>query len=81
MFFGQRIDRRGDPRGLETIVRFLADLCYDAVHASSGYKTAPALSRDIVVEQKVHAVLTTDWARLFSPRALHGGYFLVDRKA
>ena len=33
MFFGERVDRRGDPRGIETIVRFRAALCHDTVHA------------------------------------------------
>ncbi len=36
MFVGKRIDRRGDPRGLETVVRFAAALFHDTVHASIG---------------------------------------------
>ena len=46
MLFGQRVDRGGDPRGIETVVGARArDSCRDAVHASTGYRTAQALSR------------------------------------
>ena len=46
MSFGERIDRGGDPRGIETIVRLRAGLCHDAVHDLPRYRTAPTLSRD-----------------------------------
>jgi hypothetical protein len=32
MFFGEGIDRGGDPRGIKTIIRFRAGLCHNAVH-------------------------------------------------
>ena len=47
MFFGERIDRGGDPRGIETVVGVGAGRCHEAVHVLSGYRTAPALSRDL----------------------------------
>jgi hypothetical protein len=47
MLLGQRIDRGGDPRGIETIVGLGSGLCHNAIHALSRYRTAPTLSRDI----------------------------------
>ena len=47
MFFGECIDRGGDPRGFETIVGVGAGRGHEAIHALSGYRTAPALSRDL----------------------------------
>jgi hypothetical protein len=35
MFFGERIDRGGDPRGIETLIRFRAGLGHNAVHELS----------------------------------------------
>ncbi len=51
MFFGERIDRGGDPRGIETIIRLRAVLSHDAVHDLSRYRTAQTLSRMIVRQQ------------------------------
>ena len=51
MFFGERIDRGGDPRGIETVVRLGAGLGHNAVHDLSRYRTAPTLSRIIVRQQ------------------------------
>ena len=51
MFFGERIDRRGDPRGIETVVRSGAVLGHDAIHDLSRYRTAQGLSRAIVGQQ------------------------------
>jgi hypothetical protein len=44
----ERVDRGGDPRGIETLVGLRSGLCYDAIHDLPGYRTAPTLSRDIV---------------------------------
>ena len=47
MFGGKRIDRGGDPRGIETFVSLRPGLCHDAVHDLTRYRTARTLSRDI----------------------------------
>jgi len=44
----ERIHRRRDPLGIETLVGPGAALCHDIVHDLSGYRTAPRLSRDIL---------------------------------
>ncbi|MEY9242778.1 hypothetical protein ABIF27_003433 [Bradyrhizobium elkanii] len=44
VLFGKCIDRRGDPHGLETIIRFRAGLGYDAVHRFIRYRTELLLS-------------------------------------
>ena len=44
VLFGKCIDRRGDPNGLETIIRFRAGLGYDAVHRFIRYRTELLLS-------------------------------------
>src|SRR6202158_6648288 len=49
MLHGERVDRGGDPRGIETFVSFRPGLCHDAVHHLPRYRTAPTLSRDIPV--------------------------------
>ena len=51
IFFGERIDRGGDPRGIETIIRHGAVLSHNAVHDLSRYRTAPTLSLMIVGQQ------------------------------
>ena len=56
MLGGERIDRGGDPRGIETFVGLGPGRCHDAVHDLPRYRTAPTLSRDIVGWQHVHAV-------------------------
>src|SRR6185312_11522032 len=49
MLLGQRIDRGGDARGVEKGRLSLPYwLCYEVVHDLTGYRTAPALSRNIV---------------------------------
>ena len=51
MLFGEGIDRRGDPRGIETFIRRGAGLCDDAVHDLTRYRTAQTLSLTIVGQQ------------------------------
>ena len=46
MLFGKRIDRGGDPRGIETFVSFQAGLDHDTVHLLTRYRTARTLSRE-----------------------------------
>ena len=50
-FFSERVDRGGDPPGIETIIRHRAVLCHNAVHDLSRYRTAPTLSLMIVGQQ------------------------------
>ena len=47
MLGGERVDRGGDPRGIETVVDVGAGLGHDAVHILTRYRTAPTLSREI----------------------------------
>ena len=78
MFFGQRVERRGDPRGIETLIRLHAVLGHDAVHDLSRYRTAQTLSRMIVRQQWFYAGFVPLWVKLFSQRHFRGSYFLVD---
>ena len=55
MLRGERVDRGGDPRGIETIVGLGPGLGHDAVHHLPRYRTAPTLSRDILRWQQIHA--------------------------
>ena len=47
MLVGERIDRGGDPRGIETLVGLRPVWCHNAVHDLTRYRTALTLSRDI----------------------------------
>jgi hypothetical protein len=47
MQIGQRVDRAGDARGVEWRIRLSAGLGYDVIHAVTGYRTTPSLSRNI----------------------------------
>ena len=51
MFFGERVDRGGDPRGIETLVRLGAASVTTLSMIYPGYRTARALSRAIVGQQ------------------------------
>jgi len=42
----ERVDRGGDPRGIETFVSCGPGGCHDAVHGLSRYRTPPTLSRE-----------------------------------
>ena len=44
MLCGEVVDRRGDPRGIETLVGFRPGWCHNDVHDLTGYRTAPMLS-------------------------------------
>ena len=45
MLRGERVDRRGDPRGIETFVGLGPGLYDNAIHHLPRYRTAPTLSR------------------------------------
>ena len=81
MFFGERIDRGGDPRGIETIIGFGAVLGHNAVHDLSRYRTAPDAVTDdceaTVVLCWIHAL----WAKLFSGAAFTAAIFLLTSAA
>ena len=47
MLRSERINRGGDPRGVETLIGFGSGLCHDNVHGLPRYRTALTLSRDI----------------------------------
>ncbi len=47
MLLGERVDRGGDPRGIETFVGLGSGCCHDAIHDLPRYRTALTLSRDI----------------------------------
>ena len=80
MLGGERIDRGGDPRGIETLVGLGAALCHDIVHDLSGYRTAQTLSRDIwdngrpmpyfPPHAQIYASGPALWGRVFSCRAV-----------
>jgi hypothetical protein len=44
MLCSEFVDRRGDPRGIETLVGFRSGWCHNDVHDLTGYRTAPMLS-------------------------------------
>jgi hypothetical protein len=44
MLCGEFVDRRGNPRGVETFVGFRSGWCHNDVHDLTGYRTAPMLS-------------------------------------
>jgi len=46
MFFGQRIDRRGDPRGIETFILPRGGLNHDAVHGYPITDSTKAVTED-----------------------------------
>ncbi len=46
MFLGERIDRGGDPRAIDTFDGLRPVLGQDAIHKLPRYRTAPMLSRD-----------------------------------
>ena len=48
MLYGERVDRGGNPRGIETLVGFGPALGRNAVHDLPRYRTALTLSRDIL---------------------------------
>ena len=75
---GKRVERGGDPRGIETLIRLHAVLSHDAVHDLSRYRTAQTLSRMIVRQQWFYAGFAPLWVKLFSQRRFRGRYFLVD---
>ncbi len=81
MFFGQRVDRGGDPHGIETLIRFRAVLGHDKVHDLPRYRTAQTLSRMIVRQQQFYAGFAALWAKLFSSHRFRRTYFLVDLAA
>jgi hypothetical protein len=47
MQIGQCVDRVGDARGVKWRIRLSAGLGYDVIHAQTGYRTTPSLSRHI----------------------------------
>ena len=75
---GQRVDRGGDPRRIETLVSRRVGLYHNAVHELFGYRTARALSRIIVGCQHGRAVFHPLKAIGFSQLAFRGTYFLID---
>ena len=78
VFCGQRVDRGGDPRRVETLVGLGAGLCHNAVHEVFGYRTARALSRIIVGWQQGRPAFHPVWAIAFSQPPFPGTYFLID---
>jgi hypothetical protein len=75
---GEFVDRRGDPRGIETFVGFGPGRCHNAIHGLTGYRTAPMLSLIILGWRQVHARFDRLQARLFPPRAAWRNYFPID---
>ena len=70
VFFGERVDRGGDPRGVETFVGFGAGLGHNVVHDLTRYRTAPTLSRAIPGDNSRSMLdFARLWARLFSSPA------------
>jgi hypothetical protein len=57
MLRGERIDRGGDPRGIETFVGLGPGLCDNVIHRLPRYRTARTLSRTFKKLQQIHAVL------------------------
>src|SRR4051794_9071355 len=62
MFFGERVDRRGDPRGIETLIGLHAVLGHEVVHDLSRYRTTQTLSLMIVLWQGIVAAFRLIYA-------------------
>ncbi len=56
-FLGERVDRGGNPRGIETFVGVRPGLCDNAIHHLPRYRTAPTLSRTFKRRPPSHAAL------------------------
>jgi hypothetical protein len=77
MSLGERVDRGGNPRGIEEFGLGFG-WCEDAVHDLTGYRTIPALSRDFWLDSRSILDLNVSAQLCSRGTAFEDADFLID---